>query len=280
MILGKKMIGVWLRVYGLLLVFVAGVVLILISLDVIEYGTLGRLLPAVFGGILCIVAIEFYLIMYLRRKLGPTLNEIDDKAESKLGFLEGEAALAGGYSSCSADNFGDYLEGVISFLKIKSESSERKASYLLSRGVLISVCGIIFYLVSIVIWQLVWFEFDFRMHTVVGVVSCTLIFVFMEFLGAWYLRQYQNFIDVASDYMRVKSNFDRYMLAYLVSLHSGDGDALTIDKDAFEDLLDMLKQSIEWGGSARLSKKEINFAKEALDSAIKIVKSVGHKGVV
>jgi hypothetical protein len=98
------------------------------------------------------------------------------------------------------------------------------------------------------------------------------LFIFIEFLSAWYLKQYRQFIDTSTYLIKVKSIFDKYMLVYWASREASE---LSQDKrKSVVQLIDLLRQEIKWPETYLTKNPELSFAKEALETMTLFVKSV------
>ena len=121
-------------------------------------------------------------------------------------------------------------------------------------------------------WQLIAHIFGFHVQHIYGIVSCSILFVFIEFLSAWYLKQYRQFIDTSTYLIKVKSIFDRYMLVYWASREASE---LSQDKrKSVVQLIDLLRQDIKWPETYLTKNPELSFAKEALETMTLFVKNV------
>jgi hypothetical protein len=165
----------------------------------------------------------------------------------------------------SLRTFSGYFERVVRTLEEKASDADEKASILLDKGTRYSRWGIAFYLASIVVWQVAaWFG-GYRVELVYGVVSCSFLFAFIEFLSAWFLRQYRHFVDTSTYLIKVKSLFDRYLLAYLVAMESVPK-AAAEQQNTVSRVIDMLSSDIKWPDTQILRRGDISFAKEAIEA--------------
>lgn len=139
----------------------------------------------------------------------------------------------------------NYIGKLTKSLDRHIELSEIKASKLLDTGTLYLRRGIYFYVLSIFVWQVVAYFRGVDSSLIYGVVSCSLTFLVVEFLAAWFLKQYRNFIDSSVQFMKVKSVFDRYMLSYYaVKEFSVDGAEGVAEAKA--QVLKVLAEEIKW----------------------------------
>ncbi|MDH8179558.1 hypothetical protein QIG81_27635, partial [Klebsiella pneumoniae] len=69
--------------------------------------------------------------------------------------------------------------------------------------------GITFFITSIIVWQVLSWLTGFKEQYIYGMISCSLLFIFIEFLSAWFLKQYRHFVDTSTYHIKVKSIFDK-----------------------------------------------------------------------
>jgi len=170
------------------------------------------------------------------------------------------------------DNFKSYFNSIRVVLEQKAADADEKASILLDKGTSYFRWGITFFIFSIVAWQVIAYITEFKSQYIYGIVSCSGLFIFIEFLSAWFLRQYRLFVDTSTYLIKVKAVFDRYMLVCLVAdeLRSKGGDA----KSATLRLVDLLRAKIEWPESYLTKEPDIGFAREAVETMSLLLKSV------
>ena len=162
-------------------------------------------------------------------------------------------------------SFSNYFDGIRTLLENKSTDADEKASILLDKGTAYSRFGIIFFIVSIAIWQGISFATGFKEQYIYGIVSCSLLFVFIEFLSAWFLRQYRNYVDTSTYLVKIKSIFDRYMLTYL-AIHDSEKDTTS--------LAHVLSDDIKWPETYLMKNADISFAKEAMEAMTYMAQTV------
>ncbi len=169
--------------------------------------------------------------------------------------------------------FAEYHASIQKQLLDKADDADEKASILLTRGKGYTRLGIGLYLAAILGWQ-VWAHFEgaFKEQFIYGIASFSLLFIFIEFLSAWYLRQFRHFMETSTYLMKIKAIFDRYMMAYFAvqELHPGE----EVEKEACIRIIDMLVSDINWPDPHSLKKPDISFAAEAMTSMAEIAKSV------
>jgi hypothetical protein len=170
------------------------------------------------------------------------------------------------------EGFVQYFESVRRVLEQKAAIADEKASILLDKGSNYSRFGISFFLFAIVAWQLLAHLVGFHIQHIYGIVSCSVLFVFIEFLSAWYLKQYRQFIDTSTYLIKVKSIFDKYMLVYWATREAA---SLGFDqKKSAQNLIEMLRADIKWPETYLTKNPDLNFAKEALETMTLFAKSM------
>lgn len=213
--------------------------------------------------ILFIIFIEIKLLTPNQAK---KLSDIDDHTDRIINIVNnnGNVNIESNKSNKltphkASSDFSSYFTSVINYLEIKSIDSDKKASLLLDNGKRFSALGILFFIVATVFWQFYISHIGkFEAHHIYGIISTSLVFIFIEFLSAWYLRQYKSFSDTSTYLTKIKSIFDKYMLIYLVSVEKGDKD--------FTILLEQLSSEIKWPETYLLKNADVSFAKDALET--------------
>ena len=174
------------------------------------------------------------------------------------------------------EDFKSYYVALSSVIEHKAYQADRKASILLDSGTGYAKAGIAFMVASVVVWQTLSFVFGFTNQIVYGAISCSLIFLFIEFLSAWFLRQYKSFVDSSTYLMKVKSIFDRFMLSYLTIKDYVD--VPFSEKKALVDrLVVALSEDIKWPETTLTKHSDVSFAAEAMESMIKMAKIISKK---
>lgn len=166
-------------------------------------------------------------------------------------------------------SFENYFNAIRTTLEEKATVADQKASMLLDKGTSHSKGGIFFFICSIVVWQILSWIKGFEPQFIYGIASCSVLFIFIEFLSAWFLKQYRQFVDTSTYLIKVKSIFDRYMLTYLV-LKEASGD----QREKLLEVLPLLKEDIKWPETYHLKNGDINFAKEALETMTYMMKTM------
>lgn len=165
-------------------------------------------------------------------------------------------------------SFPAYFSTMRSALDKQISNSDQKGSLLLDKGTNYARAGIIFYLVSIVAWQVALFGQDIKPQHIYGIVGCSLLFIFIEFLSAWFLKQYRQYVDTSTYLIKVKSTLERYILAYFAIHDASKGG---VD---YSNVVSMLSEEIKWPQSYLTKSPEIGFAKECLETSTQLIRSL------
>lgn len=168
------------------------------------------------------------------------------------------------------DSFESYFDSLSNLLEKQARTADEKASILLDKGTSYSKNGIFFFIFCIVAWQVLAAYQGFKEQHLYGIASCSLLFIFIEFLSAWFLKQYRHYVDTSTYLLKVKSIFDRYMLSYL-ALRSPD---ISSDADKCSHLIDVLSEDIKWPESYLLKNGDVGFAKEAMETMTHFAKAM------
>jgi hypothetical protein len=155
----------------------------------------------------------------------------------------------------------------------RADDADEKASLLLSKGTNYTQGGIVFFILSILGWQILCAYRGFQTEFIYGMVSSTGLFVFIEFLSAWFLKQYRQYVDTATYLLRVKAIFDRYLLIYLAH-NSFDGKSKMNQDAAARTLIKALEAKFPWPNSYMLRKEASSFADEATGALSKLAREL------
>lgn len=202
------------------------------------------------------------------------------------------------------DRFEKFIREVLSGLDEQIELSERKASLLLQKGTIFLISGVLFYVFTILLWQFsgagmfsglqgaigpikviasdsvtvdnvtsAVAEPQLSTLRIIGMVSCSLTFLVVEFLAAWFLRQYRSFVDAGAQLQRVKSSYDRFYLSYIAVKEFSQDDAAGLAKMRSE-MLKVLSVDIKWPEATKTSAADYNHMVELFDSLGKFLDKV------
>ena len=102
--------------------------------------------------------------------------------------------------------------------------------------------------------------------------SFSLLFIFIEFISAWFLKQYRHYVDTSSYLIKMKSIFDRYAMAHYVvnETSAAEGDK----KEGGAKLIEMLTKEIKWPDPHPTKKANNGFAQDAMESMAETIKSL------
>jgi len=170
------------------------------------------------------------------------------------------------------DSFENYFNDIRRVLLEQAHTSDKKASILLDKGTAYSKGGITFFITSIIAWQILSWLTEFKEQYIYGIISCSLLFIFIEFLAAWFLKQYRHFVDTSTYHIKVKSIFDKYMMSFLAikTLSNNTNDT----EIKYQTMLKILEKDIQWPESYLLKNADVSFAKEALETMTHLVSSL------
>ncbi len=170
------------------------------------------------------------------------------------------------------DTFENYFNEIRSVLIEQAHTADKKASILLDKGTAYSKGGITFFITSIITWQFLSWITGFKDQYIYGIVSCSLLFIFIEFLAAWFLKQYRHFVDTSTYHIKVKSIFDKYMMSYLAIKSLGSNSPN--EENKYQAMLKVLEEDIKWPESYILKNGDVSFAKEALETMTHFAKAM------
>ncbi|PHV50852.1 hypothetical protein CSQ91_06805 [Janthinobacterium sp. BJB301] len=151
--------------------------------------------------------------------------------------------------------------------------AESKASLLLDKGSTYTLWGILFFIASIITWQALSWVHGFKVEFIYGIASSSGLFIFIEIISGWYLKQYRHYVDTSTYLLKIKSMFDKFMLVYL-SQHSLKDDDTAGRARANKALLAMLEKEIRWPNAYMLQRADANFAIEAVETLSKLSKRI------
>ncbi len=170
------------------------------------------------------------------------------------------------------ESFENYFNDIREVLIEQAHTADKKASILLDKGTAYSKAGITFFITSIIAWQILSWATGFKEQYIYGIVSCSLLFIFIEFLSAWFLKQYRHFVDTSTYHIKVKSIFDKYMMSFLAIKSLGTNAS---DEDAkYQAMLKVLEEDIKWPETYLLKNGDVSFAKEAFETMTHFAKAM------
>lgn len=203
----------------------------------------------------------------LKATTGLELAVVDEPEAKKDKPVERNEAREESFSygaSGEETSFERYMSKVLKSLSTYAETSEVTASKLLDKGVAFMAGGIIFYVVAIVIWQLFKNLLSPDEHVMyVGMAACSMTFIVIEFLAAWFFKQYRYYVEVSLACLRVRSVYDRYLLGYYaVREFDLDGKNGSCDK-----VVTMLKEDVNWPAAKSAIDTDFNYMLESMGTA-------------
>lgn len=153
------------------------------------------------------------------------------------------------------------------FVAFGFSRANQSASIALDNGKAYAKGRISFLITSVIMIQVLYLIFGDKTHFIYAILSCSLIFIFIEFISAWFLKQYKTFVDTAVYLMKIKCMFERYMLSYMLIKE-------TQTDPNYQELLKNLQEEIKWPETYLLKNSDINFAKEAIETMSLMLKNL------
>lgn len=169
------------------------------------------------------------------------------------------------YGACAANTgFELFVSNVLKSLSTYATSSEVTAAKLLDKGVAFMAGGLVFYIVAVVIWQVFANLTNPDPHVMyIGMAACSMTFIVVEFLAAWFFKQYRYYVEVSLSCLRVRSVYDRYLLNYY-ALREFKGET---DKDVRSQLVEILKEDVNWPTYKGAVANDFNYMVESMGAA-------------
>ncbi|KTC36557.1 hypothetical protein AO260_15165 [Pseudomonas sp. ABAC21] len=205
----------------------------------------------------------------LKMATGIEFTAVDDTSIKKDGaggkeeVSEKEDLFSYGAVSCG-EPFELYCSSILKSLSAYATASENTATKLLDKGVGFMAGGLIFYVLAIVIWQV----FANLTHPdpnvmYVGMAACSMTFVVVEFLAAWFFKQYRYYVEVSMACLRVRSGYDRYLLGYY-ALREFKGES---DQALRDQMTAILKEDVKWPTYKAGVANDFNYMIESMSTA-------------
>lgn len=180
-----------------------------------------------------------------------------DKGDAKEDFFS--------YGAFSSDTpFEAQSSNILKSLSAYATSSEITASKLLDRGMAFMAGGLVFYVVAIIVWQ-VFANLGHPDPSVIyiGMAACSMTFIVIEFLAAWFFKQYRYYVEVTMSCLRVRSVYDRYLLSYY-SLREFKGEA---EESIRKQMAEVLKEDVNWPTYKGNVANDFNYMIESMGAA-------------
>jgi len=165
-------------------------------------------------------------------------------------------------------NYENYFSENIQSVIDSMNTSTRKSSNLLSIGIVIILIGILVYLAMIFFWLDEFHTNSFQTYHIFGLVSTSLLFLFVEFLGAWFLRQHRRVAEETIYLMKFKAVIEKNFHAYLLIKENKEENKLDLQKT----LIELFKSEINFPNKQELGYS--SFAKEAMGTISNLTDSI------
>ncbi|MBB6005432.1 DUF4407 domain-containing protein [Arcicella rosea] len=153
----------------------------------------------------------------VQEKLRSLKTEIENSDTDKEKLLKIVNELENNESKdiSSEFTFENYFQNMGNNLTEQANISNKKAQTLLHQGIFIILLGIIIHLTLIFYWVSDFHKTGFQTYHIYVLTATSLMFLFFEFLGAWFLKQYQNSLNTSFYILKFKTVIDRYILSFL-----------------------------------------------------------------
>ena len=207
-------------------------------------------------------------------KLTTGMEFTDSEGDKRNQTRENDQAERDIYSygaSSTETPFEVYVSDILRSLSAYAASSEITARKLLDKGVAFMAGGLVFYVLAIVIWQV----FANLTHPdtrvmYVGMAACSMTFIVVEFLAAWFFKQYRYYVEVSLSCLRVRSVYDRYLLSYYaLSEFKGEGEVGARDK-----MMKVLKEDVNWPTYKGGVSNDFNYMMESMSAAYTSIEKI------
>lgn len=189
-------------------------------------------------------------------------TSIENEKTTKDDTISAAPAAADSDNRSRNSEFETYLRDLVNSIDQQIAISDTKASRLLDTGTKYLRRGLYFYIGSILFWQVLGHFSSFTPLIVVGIASCSIAFIVIEFLAAWFLKQYRSYVDSSIAYMRARSTFNRYLLSYysIKEFCSETGEQAI----ARSEMLKVLTEEVKWPRLKDIQANDFNYMIESM----------------
>lgn len=249
-------------------------------------GILTNMMDRPTGPLLMLFSLSVYVWMLyghaVRRNL-KRLTKPEDVYVERAKTIADEIAILGEMQEANARGevrpilhldtpFEDYVSKVVYALDARINLSENKAKELLSSGKAYLFWGIACYAVAIILWQIAEHVWGYSHFLLLGMISTSVTFVVVEFLAAWFLKQYRSYVDSSIVYLSVRSAFNRYLLTYYTVNQFGN------NPEALKVMVDLLSEEIKWPTHKDVANNDFNYMMESMGAVVNLIDKL--KGTV
>ncbi|WP_162874440.1 hypothetical protein [Pseudomonas viridiflava] len=199
----------------------------------------------------------------------PRSPETVTKSEDSIKISDEYFASVTPPSGTAVSKFESYVAFLVRELDFQILTFDTKASELLDTGIKFLLWGISAYVVSIFIWQFAIKNGYVGEYAIIGMVSCTLAFLVVEFLAAWFLRQYKGFVESSIHLVKARSLFNRYMLSYhAVVEFSNPSEEIAAIRGQ---ILKVLEETVKWPEASVAKAGDLNHMVAMFESVSKVI---------
>lgn len=161
-------------------------------------------------------------------------------------------------------DFQNYCNVMVNEFEQKINYKRTKASGYLTKGLTIIFATIFFYIVVVYAFAFVYLsEKKFVTQDIYIMVSISVIFMFLQFLGGWFLKQYRNYLNTSLFLFGIKSNIQKYLLSYYAIIEFTDGKE---KEKSLRDLLAIINNEFKNSNNELLNFKEDNYPENVIQA--------------
>ena len=153
----------------------------------------------------------------------------------------------------------------------ESKKNEEKARTFFTIGLVASIVGIVVAFSFLVFWLNYFAVNSFEVYHISGIVSAMLITIFIEFIGAWFLKQHKIISDKSIYIIKIKASLSRYLMSYFAIKEFSNEEKKA---ESLTQLLETLKKDLNFPMSRGFEKDNNSFALEAMNSISSLTEAI------
>ncbi|TFF34339.1 DUF4407 domain-containing protein [Mucilaginibacter psychrotolerans] len=206
-------------------------------------------------------SLPIMLVLFNKRGIYEQLIEEQDLASPILTPYEASDEKN---DAITKNHFERYCRNIFADLEVQMHRSQKRSSEMLNKGLLIILVGITLYVATAYYLIAIFIDKNgFKPHYIYLLISLSLLFIFVQFLGGWFLQQYKNSLKTVLYLNSVKPDLNKYLLAYMAIMEfSPEKDR----KNQLKELLNILNTNNKTFDSQLMTLQDTNFANDVLNS--------------